>query len=133
MNQKLLKRCGSGVAHMVAHTTPVWEDLGSILHTPQTQEGVYSEALISLLSDNRLKNNVKLLCQVEKNNIIYYIIAAEVNSKKWNCDNQNIREKIIWIILEQKPLEYCSSAYYTEIIYVGKFCPICSLCLLSIN
>ncbi len=34
-----------------------------------TQDGIYSEALISLLSDNRLKNDAILWCQVEINNI----------------------------------------------------------------
>jgi hypothetical protein len=44
-----------GVVHTVAHTTPVREDLGSNLHIQETRDGIYLEALISLLSDNRLK------------------------------------------------------------------------------
>ncbi len=50
--------CGCGVAHMEAHTTPVQEDLGSILHLNPGWH--FSEALISLLSHNRLKNDVIL-------------------------------------------------------------------------
>ncbi len=34
LGSRLHNGCGCGVAHTVAHTTPVREDLGSILHTP---------------------------------------------------------------------------------------------------
>jgi hypothetical protein len=41
---------------LVAHTTPVREDLGSIL--TQTQDGIFNvNTLISLLSGNRVKTN----------------------------------------------------------------------------
>jgi hypothetical protein len=40
----------------------------------QTQDGIYSEAFISLLSGNILKNDVILWYQVEINNIIIKII-----------------------------------------------------------
>ena len=49
------KTSGCGVAHRVVHTTLVQEDLGSILHPSPGRH--FSEALISLLSDNRLKND----------------------------------------------------------------------------
>jgi hypothetical protein len=52
---KAIHFCGCGVAHTVAHTTPVQEDLGSILHPDPDWH--FSEALISLLSDNRLIND----------------------------------------------------------------------------
>ncbi len=38
--------------------------------TPKPRTAFFSEALISLLSDNRLENDVILWCQVEINNII---------------------------------------------------------------
>jgi hypothetical protein len=41
LNVSKLSTFGCGVAHTVAHTTPVREDLGSILHT--TQDGIFRE------------------------------------------------------------------------------------------
>jgi hypothetical protein len=46
---------GCGVAHTAAHTTLVRKDMGLILHP---NPGWLLESPISLLSDNRLKNNV---------------------------------------------------------------------------
>ncbi len=82
------------------HTRLWWEKTWVRFYT-QTQEGIYSEALISLLSESRLKNDVILWCQVEITNIIYYIIAAEVYSQKWklwNSNNRNIRAKTTGIL-----------------------------------